>query len=343
MKTSVHRRSAGFTIVELMISAVLITVMAVAVGRMSLSGADAQGYAARLNRVTELNQDLIDRMRLELVSSVRLFTRGTEGDGNRALLDLTGMPAPLATSVLPTLAAGSQVQADTVGAEITGNSLFFAKLAWTDRFVCSSGGEYLVDVYRWVYYYQALEGSSLTPGSPTGLDFVRFTSEPLADAAGIDRITDLNDRAELLQHLATGTADADGLVRDRTEVIWRRGADPAITGTLRYIDSSGLMSNDPGGSRPDPWQVLPATQRAQGLLRHRHHSLATNSAPAGWGAARFGVMSDVGEGFPHGFEVQVVGPSSARQVLLHLVLASTNRRGQTAWSGMQAIVDCRDL
>ena len=60
-------------------------------------------------------------------------------------------------------------------------------------------------------------------------------------------------------------------------------------------------------------------------------------------ASRFGLRSTLGVGFPHGLEVQVVGPSSARQILIHFAVASTNRRGLIAYADQQVVLDVRDL
>ena len=61
------------------------------------------------------------------------------------------------------------------------------------------------------------------------------------------------------------------------------------------------------------------------------------------GVTFVGISTTVGGGFPHGFEVQIVGPSSARQVLLHLTAVSTRRKGFWAWSDLQVSVDTRDI
>jgi type II secretory pathway pseudopilin PulG len=344
MATRTRIAAAGFTLLELLIAAVLLTVMSLAVATLSLSGTEAQSFASRLNRVTELNQELIDDMRLDIVTNVRLFGDDAEGNDNLAALDLAGAPAPLPGLRLPTLSTASQLRPDSAGSEITGNSLFFAKLAWKDRFSCSSGNEYLVDVYRWVYYYLAPRDGGPTPGSPVGLDLVRVVSEPLADASSIDRITDPADQAELLQHLQAATADAAGVVHAPLDVVWRRGSHPGAAGTFRQIDqTTGSLSDTPLAGRPDPWRVLRSDSDVQGLLSYRRHSVATNFADPAWGVGRFGLTTTTGSGFPHGFEVQTVGPSSARQILLRLVIAGTDRHGRRAWSSAQIVADCRDL
>lgn len=336
--------ASGFSLIELIVASALLSIMVLAVSTLSVSGADAQEYASRLNRVTELNQDMVDKMRLELVSSVRLFGNDAEGAGNLAMLDLVGAPAVLAGSRLPNVSPGVSIRTDTVGAEITGNSLFFTKLAWTDRFVCTSGNDYLIDIYRWVYYYLSPVNGGPAPGNGIGLNLVRVVSEPLADSSSVDRITDPADQAEVLLHLHDATADADGRVHDPCEVVWRRGGDPTAVGTFRQVEESdGSLWDDPVGGRPDPWQILRAEPEIQGLLTYRHHSVASIYSPANFGVGRYGLVNTGGSGFPHGLEVQVVGPSSARQILLHLVLVSTTRRGRPAWSNMQVVVDSRDL
>ena len=344
MTPSIPRANSGFTLVELMVAAVLLAIISLAIGRLSHSGMHAHEYARRLNRVTELNHDALDEMRLDLVSNMRLFGNDVEGNANLAVLDLSTSPAQLAGLRLPSLSAGGRLQADTPGAEITGNSLFFAKLAWTDPFTCTSGNHYLVDVYRWEYCYLSPVGTGPASGNPVGLDFVRFLSEPLADAASIDRITNAADQAEVLLHLSAATADADGKVHSPLEVVWRRGGLATAVGTLRQIDDTdGSLSDTPIGGRPNPWRVLPSEPGVRGQLASRTASVATNFAPPAFGVGRFGLVTTSGAGFPHGFEVQIVGPTSARQVLLRLVIANIIPLGRPAWSSAQAVIDCRDF
>ncbi len=337
------RGDSGFSLVEVVIASALLASLVMIVSTLSVSGADSQEYARRLNRSTEISQDLVDQMRLELVSSVRLFGNDAEGNGNLAVLDLSGAPVPLTGTLLPTVAANGSLEADTVSRAITGNSLFFTRLAWTDRFVCTSTNEYLVDVYRWVYYYLTPEDGGPGMGSAIGLNLVRVESEPLVDGVAVDRITDLIDQAEVLEHLALGTADATGVARTPVQVVWDRGGDPAVVGTFRQIDESdGSMSTTPSGGRPDPWEVLRRENNVQGLLSYRHHSVAAVFAPT-LQVTKYAIEDTTGVGFPHGFEVQVVGPSSARQVLIHMVIASTNRRGLMASANLQIVIDTRDL
>jgi prepilin-type N-terminal cleavage/methylation domain-containing protein len=338
------RRAAGFSLIELVMSSALLSVLVFAVSTLSVSGGQAQEYARRMTRCTEITQEVIDDMRLEVVSSVRLFGDEVEGNANLAMLDLDGAPLPLGNMRLPTIAANQTIGPDAVEAPITGNCLFFAKLVWTDEYECSSGKTYLLDVYRWIYYYLTPEDGGPNPEHPIGINIVRIESEPLIDGGGVDRIADSADRAEMLLHLAEGTPDATGVARDAAEVVWLRGELPSTVGTFRQVDSlNGSLSTTPLGPRPNPWSVLRSDAVVNGLLSYRHHSIASNYATTSFGVGTYGVTSLDGDGFPHGFEVQIIGPSSARQVHLHMVVSSTRRTGQFAWSDMQLTVDARDL
>lgn len=334
----------GLSLVELLVTTVLLGIMVFGVGRLIVSGSDAQEYAKRLSRVTEVNQDVLDQVRLELVSSVRLFGSGADDLGYLALLDLSGAPARFANSRMPTLRTSGDIGKDVAGAEYTGNMLMFARLAWTDRFRTSSGAEFMTDVYRLVHYYMASEGGGPTPGSAVGLNLVRFLSEPLIDGGQIDRITVDTDREELLVHLATATPDLSGATRAPAELVWNRGGLATAVGTLRQIDAdTGMLSDTPMAPRAATWSILPALDGVEDLLAIRHHSVATVYAPTALGVGRFGLVDETAPGYPHGFEVQVVGPTAARQVLLHLVIASSQQRGQLAWSDQQCVIDARDL
>lgn len=337
--------AAGYSMIEVILASVLIMLMAFAIGTLAISGTDAQELGRRIGRMTEMAQDSIDDLRVDLVSSIHIFNNDPIGNACLAQLDLTSapVPTPIATRRLPTMDVTGSFRRDTAGNEITGNAFFFAKLAWRDQFTCTSGNSYIVDVYRWVHVYQSPIGSGPGPGVRGGLDLVKVFSEPLVDGGAIDGIGDPVDQAELLLHLVQGTPDSTGLRRDPAHVVWLRGADPALPTTLRQIDpSTGLLSDDPLPGRSDPWTILLDEDSPGGTLAFRQASIASNFEAIAPGVNRFGIRDD-GLGFPHGLEFQVVGPSAARQILLHIVLVDRWERGQEAWSQLQTLIDARDL
>lgn len=338
-----HRRQQGFSLVEVVIAAAIFMVLALLVSTLVITGSDAQDLGRRIAKMTEVAQEITDDIRLQLVSSSHLYGNDAEGQELMALLDLSASPTPIAVRRLPTVDQDGPFRRDVAGDEITGNAILFAYLAWRDRFRCTSGREYLVDVYRLVHYYMSPVGTGPAASVRGGLELVHFVSEPLADGDAIDNITDPADQAEVLLHMLDSTPDMEGKQRDPVQVVWMRAADPAATGTLRQIDDDGTLSDSvlAGSGRPDPWAIRPDAGGTSGLLNYRRASVASNFDLVAPGISRFAVRDDTA-GFPHGLESQIIGPTSARQLLLHLVLVDTTRKGPPAWSQMQTILTAHD-
>jgi hypothetical protein len=333
---------AGFSLVEVVISSVLLILMTYVVTTLTISGSAAQKYAERVNRITEIAQDISDEIRADMTSSVRVFHNDTIGNAYLAKLDLTGGMPGIAYR-LPTLDSTGIFQKES-GTPRSGNAILFARQAWTATYTLTSGAVHQVDVYRIEHFYPAVAGTGPQPGSPTGLNLVKWVSEPLIDGDEIDGIPVAADRAELLQKMLNGDPDDDGVAHPLAEVVWLRGENPTVAGTLRHVQPNGTMTNNPTAPRSSPWMLQrDPTWSANDILDFRHHSLATNFAPATYRVGTFSIMTSAGSGFPHGFEVQLIGPSAARQLLLRLVLVSTNRNGHPAHTSIQSILDARDI
>lgn len=342
-------RQSGYTLLEALISATLLLSMILVVTTLSQSGSEAERYAGRLTRATEVCQEVIDEMRRNLSASVRVFHDDAVGTGYMSRLEIAAV-APNITSRLPELRSRGIFERETAANPFTGNVLGFASHAWSDSYSVTSGRSYNLDVYRIYSYYLRQDGDGLRVGQATGLNLSRFVSEPMVDGKQVDAITDPADFAEVLTLLLQGRTDVDAVAQPQPihpplTVVWLLGDNPATSGTLREIDPTLLaLSNTPLPPRANPWTIQRDTGRSSdGMLYLRHHSVATNWSPGAYGVGRFSVVSGSGEGFPHGFEVQVIGPSAARQVLLRLTVLSTNRSGHAAWARTEVIQDCRDI
>lgn len=338
------RAEAGFTLVELVFAAALLSILGYFVTSLMISGGAAQRYAERNSRVTEIGQELVSELRREVTTSVRVLHNDAIGNAYLALLDFSESKTPIGFT-LPTLNATGIFEQEPTSRARTGNGLLFARHAWTANYTASASSlTYQIDIHRLVLYYPAAEGSGPRAGTPSGLNFVKWVSEPMVDGEGIDRILDPVDQAEVLRNVILRAADDNGVVHPSAEVVWLRGEDPGVVGTLRHIQLTGTLANTPQPPRATPWQLLrDPTWSIDGMLQFRHYSVATNFAPAGWGVGRFSVPSSSGSGFPHGFELQLIGPTSARQLLIRLVLCSTNNAGHKAFAAVQAIMDARDI
>jgi len=336
----------GFTLVETIVVVTVLVFLVSVMANLIINTSSTQKYIEQMARCTEVNQEIINDVRSELLATVTLFESGTLGDGYFKSLVTDPSSPPIGTSRQATLIPNDTFQKETVAGALTGNVLMFAGQARTDEFTCISGNTYRVDVYRIYCYYLTKEDGGPKLGSPLGLNLTRFVSEPLADGDQIDAMTDMVDRGEVLTHLVTGSLDDAGEAHAITELVWRRGRDISILDTMREIDPmTGLLSSTPINPRPaGAWRISrEPTKSHRGLLHYRHFSIATNYGDDRLGVARFAKMSTTGDGFPHGFEVQISGPSAARQVLVHISVVGTNRKGTKPHSDLRATVFVQDV
>ena len=336
---------SGFSLLEMIISFVLLIALIGMVTQFIMSGTSAQKLAERMSRVTEVTQDAAATIRQELQSSVRLFTDDALGNAYLPLMDRSGMPANTSVSLPASVPAGI-FEPEPTAASVTGNQLLFARYAWTTRFRTTSGSIYSVDVYRLVHYYLAEAGDGPQPANEIGLNLCKFVSEPLVAGDQVDAIGDPVEQAEVLEHIRTGTADADGNLHPTTNLVWELGGDPSNATTLRQITTTNTLSLTSSAPRDSPWEIeADPSLSSPGLLFFRHHSVATNYAPGAFLVGRFSVRDDTlgTNGFPHGFEIQQVGPSAARKVLIRLVVTTTNNAGRRPAYRMELIADCRDV
>ncbi len=342
-------REAGFTLLEMTVTAVITVSMVWLVSTLSLSGMRAQKLTERMARVTEITQDVIDDMRSGLTSSIRLFGNDAVGQGYMDLMTLDASMTPwIAGTRLPSVRTNARIEPETALDPRTGNALLYARYAWTHEFESTAGNVYRLDVYRLEMFGLTTGGRGPGEGRPDGLNLAQWVSEPMVDGSQIDRIDDPIEQAEALIDLLSGAPDRDGQSHDPIQVVWLVGADPADPQTLRQIESVGTLSEDSVFPRESAWEILPAPGLIRAdILDYRHHSVATAYAPLVVGVGRFAQRSLSTMGGMrsplHGFEVQVVGPSSSRQVLLHLSLITTRASDHRAWHDMQIIVDIRDV
>lgn len=334
------QRQSGFGFVEAVICIAILVSVILSITSLVQTGASAHEQGRRMRKLTELAQGVTDEVRTRMVASTRVYGNDASGNAMLALLDLSHAPQRTGERRLPTIDIDGSFRADRVGDQITGNALLFSYLAWRDTYECLSGKQYLVEVYRVVHYYLSPVGAGPSEQAPGGLDLVRFVGEPLVDADSVVAIADPADRAEVLMHLCNATPDAQGSVREPVQVVWQRSSELGAPGALRQIDpTNGTLSDTiiPGTGRASAWRIHPGRETATGQFALRRTAVASNFDEFTDAGGRFAVP-DLDQGFPHGFEVQVVGPTSSRKVLLRLVLVDTTQGKLPVWNEFQTIL-----
>lgn len=331
--------------IEMVIATMMLLALSFLVTNMIISGNSAQKFADRQGRVTEITQETLDDISNELSQAVRLFEDDVIGNAYLARLQSWNKAVPIASSRMPRFKLTGNLDKDLAGTEATGNELFFVRLAWADTFTCTSGNTYSLDVYRLVRYYMKLEGAGPSTKNPYGLNLVKWTSEPVVSGTQVDRITNSTDLLELLKHLHDGTPDDAGVSHTRLNLVWRLAENSTAPDTFRQILLDGSLTSVPTVPRAKVWEFERDDRLSSvGLLFYRHHSVATNYSPGNKGVARFGIRNDglVGVGFPHGFEIQVVGSTAGRRILIHMTTVSTNAKGLQAFYDGQTVVVVRE-
>jgi len=332
------RNSHGFMQVEMFIVSVLLLVMSGAVAMMVIRTQRAQNYVERNASVTTGAQDVIERMREDVSSSARLFQGDADGIAYLTGLDRASLPG-LSSARMPKLDPTGTFRKDAVGLEKTGNVLLFAKHDRTDTFdvgTIASPEFVRVNVYRLVCYYLR-KVPPVSSDQPAGMDIARWVSAPLVDLDQVEQVEDVAKRAQLLMHFYDGTNPVDPMLPyPAARILWRPRA--AFATAFKEIDAGGNIVDPMSG-----FQVAsdPGRTRRQ-FFGYRHLAVAQNSDGPGRGLCQFALQDDSGDGFPHGFEVQIIGTASARQVLLRLVVTSAGIGVDRSWIRVQSIVDARD-
>ena len=327
---------SGMTLVELTLTSTILVTLIWLMATLSMTSVRSEEYAKRISKDTEAVDEVLNSMKRSLESSVFILQLNTKG------LDYASRLAQLTTEKLigvsfPVVDENGIFEKETVARSKSGNALVFAEHHRTDEYQCTSGNVYRIPVYRFHAYYiiEPKKGSQVE--AIGAFNFSMWISEALVDGLRIDNITDANDKFEVLRHLGDGTPDVNGEAHDKCRLVWKVGGDPRETGVFRYIDpltSPALfdfasftaiqIKPDPEASRMD-------------LLNFRGLGIAANDSAPQAGIAAFSQIDTKGDGFPHGFEVQITGPSSAREILLRMVIVDPVMGSETLYNRLHVV------
>ena len=334
------RYSRGYLEVEMIIVLVLVTIMAGAVGLMLSRAQKAQRHVQRQSTIAVTGQDIIEKMRKEVSSSVLLFKKDLLGQAYFAGLD-TATVVPLASSRLPVLSSKGTFRKDEIGSEKTGNVLIYAFHDRTDSFnVGTEEMPKLVrsNIYRIVAWYLVEIPGKDSASEVAAFDLVHWVSEALVDRDQVDKIVDPLEKDRLLIHLFAGSnPEEPQLPYAPTRHLWKLAAN--FDAAFAEFDENAVIQPVPEDFKIP---MSPTRSRSQ-HLGFKRLALSSNVAGSRRGLARFGIQDNTGDGFPHGLEIQLIGPVSARQVLIHMTLCSDSPPSEQAWLNLQAISATRDL
>jgi len=321
---------AGLSLLEVVISLGILSMLFLVILRSTLSVADSNTSMESFNAILVKTQAAMAELHEDVSTARRTFEEDATG---RAYFDALEFGAlPRATScLLPINDSLGEFTLDVPADRKVGNSLLVAgEMAPHDFTAPSDGKAYRVNVYRLVCYYVADYGFPVAPGL-TRFDLARWESMAFADWATLTAISNATARQEVVADLVS-TANI--------KYAW----DPsrAITSAFYELDTDVSATPEPAFSIP----ASPVAARyPRAYYRKYNASLSQNNGITGTEAAipKFTqALAAPAPGFPHGFEVKIVGPSGARKIKTRIV-AERMMRNQVFRAASETISTMRDI
>ena len=310
-------KTSGMTFIEMMIAMVCLSVVAIVTFEIMFQSQTTNATINAWNMLTQWSQKAINQMNLDITQACVLYENDTLGNAYKSKLQFDASFPAFSTSTLPSIDPNGTFKQDTTISR-TGNAVLYATntMPYVSKDPDDGGlvtPTRRVDMYRMVYYY--LSPITQTIGaSPTSLRLVKWTSQEFADYNQVMAIT-ATARTDFamelyfdrgIRHLWVPRNDPDGVGQD---------------GAFFAIDEYGSVSASPEVSFTIPKDTV------QNVI----NDLGMGSASMAWNNSttfktpdvvpKFAQGNSSGDGFPHGMEIQIIGPTGARQVLVRLVLA----------------------
>jgi prepilin-type N-terminal cleavage/methylation domain-containing protein len=316
----------GHTLLEMIIViAVFAVVLFLVHGGISAS-VHANDQMQRTNRLNVMSHDILSRIERDLARSHRVFTESQSARDLIARLEGKGA-AILENSLLPIVDSAGILERDETDNRRTGNVLMFAATIppistdISDEF--SPERLIRIDLYRFVIYHLA-NHSANTEDHPRN-DIRRWSSLPVASYVQVMKVKDDDDRRRLVH----------ALIEFGVAALWDSTADDADAAFCPLVD--GELPGDPDAAYEVPRD--PVTSPDTGLVGNVRAGIAVRADEAP--DAR--IFAPEGSTMTPGFEVKMVGPASARQVLINLTTIAHKPNSTPILLRRSIVVGARDM
>jgi hypothetical protein len=274
-----------------------------------------------------LGQEALNHMADELGQSRRLFSETTNDLGFALRADFSSGAAPMAGSRLPN-PDESKAKANATPSFATarvGNRLFFVRRAEPVTLVDGQ----TINTYVFQAYYLALDDTKRI-GGVSRRELWEWRSRPYAAQGELAALPDNRARADAIARLAAAGISA----------AWNASATD-VKKAFFLLKGSALTAD------PDHKIAEGAARRLTGITEGMAKggyrlgvSPNTDGNLAGYPVPKYAAAAG---DFPSGFEVVIVGPKSARQIFMRLVLTAQGRFSGSISSEQVTLVTVRDL
>jgi hypothetical protein len=344
------RRDDGVSFTELLVVMFLFTVIGIMVYDLLVGTAQTNLYLEANNDLSEYGQRTVNEIKTEVLQSKRLFDDSSQGQDYLDALELDNAPPPINTSDLatievngsfsPSLASDPEYPFDP---ESVGNAIFFVQALPP---YISTDDAVRIDLYRFMYYYLSKNGTAAIGSQPEILELYRWQSVPFADYNQLNQLNELGDSGATLSATLTALRTADPASgRPAVEVAWNpdEDADDAF-----YEFSGGSLPASPNGSYEiamEDGSIAIRNLNAPRIGGDMIYSVAYNTDPDFELSDQVPVFAEAShnqDGFPHGFEVMIGGPTGGRRVMIRLVLAADAGHARLVSRENVVLINARD-
>ncbi|MFA5795122.1 MAG: type II secretion system protein [Candidatus Brocadiia bacterium] len=317
----------GFTLIELVMVMALSTAIMFSIVLMIQQVTVSSEYLNGQTQVIQWGQIAIDEINFNLTQARVNYQNDTQGNAYRAALDLESRYPALTTTRLACIDQMGTFYNDVAPATRTGNALLFIKESNPYIDSAALGITRSVNTYYLVYYYLSPNTTPIAKKN-SSLRLVRWQSKEFADYQQIMAITPAVSRSLFANVLQASRNINYYLIP---------GNDPDSAFYKLDDDGAGDADSDGIDDAPDAAYVIEQESATSviGNLGMGRASVSWNKDNDFWvpdPVPKFGALDATGAGFPHGLEVQIIGPTGARQVFVRLVLAYYVSTNQTIFS-----------
>jgi len=296
------------TLVELMVVLACFSIIAIAIYAISSQTQLFNDNLNAWNNLTQWGQTAANQINLELTQGRIIYQNDALGTDYQSKLQMDAAYPVTTTTLLPVIDSTGTFHQDTVTTTRTGNALMFVKdcVPYVGNTVTDTRR---VDIYQLVYYYLSPSNKPIS-GKTQSLRLVRWVSKEFADYNQVMAIPAGAPRDTFVINMYTNRLISH---------LWIPHNTPA---TAFYgISLGGVIDGVPDPTYTIEKATVESFIPSMGL---GYASIAWNRSTEFWTpdpVPKFAQASSTGSGFPHGFEVQIIGPSGGRQALIRLVLA----------------------
>jgi prepilin-type N-terminal cleavage/methylation domain-containing protein len=290
----------GFTIIELLVSLAVFSLAIPIIYQVSEGVIFSTATANIVNDLKLINQKLIEDIKSDVVQSAVIFDDNSSYK-NMIVLNLPSGYASLDRNKLPVINETGSFPPNPTD---VGNILFMARYLSPIEVTVDST-DYRIDCYRFLYYFLAKDTSTTINGRNPIVLLKAQSRETYVDYVAINNVPDNNIKKALVQALYNmGIRYAVDLKNIKFYSLNTNGNISPDNNHQVQMDTS-LASKDFGVNTLPTGKVYYAIG---------YNNMGYIAIP------KFASPDNTGDGFPHGFEVAIVGPRSSRDILVRTVV-----------------------